>query len=69
MVRAFQEAGSVGAGMDQLWPLVWKAVSGPEAGGGALLRWDLEAEPVEIRPRPLGSNVPSLPFLLGAFFF
>lgn len=39
----------------------------PRDGGGAVLSWDLEAEPMDMGPRPVGSNMPFLPSRSQAF--
>lgn len=51
----------MGAGEDQLWPLGCGEQCLAQGRGGTILSWDLEAEPMEIGPRPLGSSMPFLP--------
>lgn len=67
VVRAVQEVGSVGAGGTSCGPWGAEGSVWPRGGGGTTVRWDLEAEPMEIGPRPVGSNLPFLPSLLLIF--
>ena len=55
-------AGGISCGLWGAEGSVW-----PRGRGGTTVRWDLEAEPMEIGSRPVGSNLPLLPSLLLIF--